>query len=323
MARPLPRSSSSWGESLLVVDAVERSYGDRRALAGVSLEVGAGEVCGLLGPNGAGKTSLVSIIAGLRAADAGRVLLDGVDVATGGAAARAIVGMAGQETAIYPTVRVRDNLSLFADLAGLRGADRARRIDEVAAVLELDELMDRPARHLSGGEQRRLHTAMALVHRPRIILLDEPTTGVDVTTRQRLLAAVRRFADEDGAAVLYSTHYLAEIEQLDASVVLLDRGRVLARGPVGELVRRHGRASVHITLGVEPPPLDGVQIDVVDGVWVLRVNGDAPGTVLAGTLTRLGPHAEHVVDVEVLQPSLETVFLELTGRRPEETADAG
>jgi ABC-2 type transport system ATP-binding protein len=311
------------GESLLVVDAVERSYGDRRALAGVSLEVGAGEVCGLLGPNGAGKTSLVSIIAGLRAADAGRVLLDGVDVATGGAAARAIVGMAGQETAIYPTVRVRDNLSLFADLAGLRGADRARRIDEVAAVLELDELMDRPARHLSGGEQRRLHTAMALVHRPRIILLDEPTTGVDVTTRQRLLAAVRRFADEDGAAVLYSTHYLAEIEQLDASVVLLDRGRVLARGPVGELVRRHGRASVHITLGVEPPPLDGVQIDVVDGVWVLRVNGDAPGTVLAGTLTRLGPHAEHVVDVEVLQPSLETVFLELTGRRPEETADAG
>ena len=311
------------GESLLVVDAVERSYGDQRALAGVSLEVRAGEVCGLLGPNGAGKTSLVSIIVGLRAADAGRVLLDGVDVATGGAAARAIVGVAGQETAIYPTVRVRDNLSLFADLAGLRGADRARRIDEVAAVLELDEFMDRPARHLSGGEQRRLHTAMALVHRPRIILLDEPTTGVDVTTRQRLLAAVRRFADEDGAAVLYSTHYLAEIEQLEASVVLLDRGRVLARGPVGELVRRHGRASVHITLSVEPPPLDGVRTDVVDGVWVLRVNGDAPGTVLAGTLTRLGRHAEHVVDVEVLQPSLETVFLELTGRRLEEASDAG
>jgi ABC-2 type transport system ATP-binding protein len=309
------------GESLLVVDAVEKSYDGHVALAGVGLEVRSGEVCGLLGPNGAGKTSLVSIIAGLRRPDAGRVLLDGVDVVTGGAAARAVVGVAGQETAVYPTVSVRDNLILFAELAGLRGVDRAQRIDEVAGVLELDGLMDRAARHLSGGEQRRLHAAMALVHRPRIILLDEPTTGVDVTTRQRLLAAVRRFAEEDGAAVLYSTHYLAEIEQLEASVVLLDHGRVLARGPVGELVRRHGGASVHVTVSVAPPPLEGVSTETVDGAWVLRTSGSVPGTVLAALLTQLGPHAEHVVDVEVLQPSLESVFLELTGRRPEEQTD--
>ena len=302
------------GEELLRVTDVVKSYGGRRALDGISLTVAAGEICALLGPNGAGKTTLVSIIAGLREADAGAVLLDGVDEASG-RAERALVGLAGQETAVYPTVTVHENLVLFAELAGLRGAERNRRIEEIAGVLELDGLMDRAARHLSGGEKRRLHTAMALVHRPRIVLLDEPTTGVDVTTRQRLLAAVRRFAADDGAAVVYSTHYLPEVEQLDAGVVVLDEGRILARGPVAELVGRLGRGAVEITLHGEVPALDGVEIEQLDGVARLRLRGDQPGTLLASTFARLGSHAERVVTVEVLRPSLESVFLELTGRR--------
>ena len=304
------------GEELLRVEDVEKAYGDHRALDGVNLSVCAGEICALLGPNGAGKTTLVSIVAGLRQADAGRVLLDGVDLASG-QADRGLVGLAGQETAIYPTVTVRDNLVLFADLAGLRGAERARRIDEIAAVLELDGLMERLARHLSGGEKRRLHTAMALVHRPRIVLLDEPTTGVDVTTGQRLLAAVRRFAAEDGAAVVYSTHYLPEVEQLDAAVVVLDHGRILAQGPVRQLVSELGRGAVEITLDGEAPVVDGAEVERSDGASVVRLFGDEPGTLLASTLAQLGPHAERVVSGEVLRPSLESVFLELTGRRYE------
>lgn len=225
------------------------------------------------------------------------------------------MGLAAQETAVYPTVSVRQNLVLFADLAGLRGADRSRRIDEIAEVLELDALMDRLARHLSGGEKRRLHTAMALVHRPQIVLLDEPTTGVDVTTRQRLLAAVRRFAAEDGSAVVYSTHYLPEIEQLDASVVVLDHGRVLTRGKVTHLIERHGGGSVEIILSSEPPArLDG-EVDRCEQGWVLRVRGEQPGALLAAAMTGLGAQAEDVLAVEVLRPSLEAVFLELTGRR--------
>jgi ABC-2 type transport system ATP-binding protein len=283
---------------------------------GSDLTVEAGEICGLLGPNGAGKTTLVSIIAGLRVADRGRVLLDGAEVSSGAAAVRSIVGLAGQETAIYPTVTVRDNLVLFADLAGLRGARRAARISEIASVLELEALLDRLGRHLSGGEKRRVHTAMALVHRPRVVLLDEPTTGVDVGTRQRLLAAVRRFASEDGSAVVYSTHYLPEIEQLDASVVVLDHGRVLARGRVAELVRGHGRGSVEITLSCDPPDVHGAEVEHGATGGVLRLRGDQPGILLATAMAELGPRAERVVAVDVLQPSLESVFLKLTGCVP-------
>lgn len=300
---------------MLSVEGVTKRYGERVALDGVDLEVGPGEVCGLLGPNGAGKTTLVSIVAGLRSPDRGRVVVAGHDVADAGAASRELIGLAGQETAVYPTVTVRENLVLFAELAGLAGEVRNRRIAEVAGALELDELMDRPARHLSGGEKRRLHAAMALVHRPRLALLDEPTTGVDVTTRQRLLAAVRDLADRDGTAVVYSTHYLPEIEQLDASVVLIDRGRVLARGPVRDLVDRHGGGVVEITLAVEPPVWDDAEVDAVADGWVLRLRGDRPGALLASSIARLGRHNEHVLGVEVLPPSLESVFVELTGRR--------
>lgn len=303
------------GDALLRVEAVEKSYDGHRALDGVSLEVHAGEICGLLGPNGAGKTTLVSIIAGLRRADRGRVLLDGIEVTAGGADLRRILGLAAQDTAVYPTVTVRDNLTLFADLAGLRGGERSRRIDEIAGVLELDAFMDRLARHLSGGEKRRLHTAMALVHRPRIVLLDEPTTGVDVTTRQRLLAAVRRFAAEDGAAVVYSTHYLPEIEHLEASVVVIDHGRVLAEGRVGELIDRFGHGSVEISLGCAPPELDGFEVERTESGVHLRLRGDRPGELLAAAMAQLGTHAEHIIAVEVLRPSLESVFIQLTGRR--------
>lgn len=299
----------------LEVEQVVKSYGDHRALDGVSLRVEPGEVCGLLGPNGAGKTTLVSIVAGLLVADEGAVRVDGMDVSSGGRAVRSRIGFAGQETAVYPTVTVRENLVLFADVAGLKGARRAERIDDVADALDLTELMGRQARHLSGGERRRLHTAMALVHRPALALLDEPTTGVDVATRQRLLATVRRIAADDGTAVVYSTHYLPEIEQLDANVVLIDRGRVLASGPVREMVGRHGGGVVEISLSAEPPAIDGAEVEVVAAGFVLRMRGAQPGALLARSMAQLGRATEHVVGVEVLPPSLETVFVELTGRR--------
>ncbi|MFV0318409.1 MAG: ABC transporter ATP-binding protein [Microthrixaceae bacterium] len=300
--------------AVLEVQDVEYSYGDHRALDGVSFEVQSGEVCGLLGPNGAGKTTLVSIIAGLLSADSGRVLVEGVDVAIG-AAARSDIGLAAQETAVYPTVTVLENLELFAGLAGLKGHDRTARIADVAGALELDGLMDRQARNLSGGERRRLHTAMALVDRPRLALLDEPTTGVDVATRQRLLEAVRGITREDGSGVVYSTHYLPEIEQLDARVVLVDRGQVLTEGQVGDLVAAHGGGLVEVTLSVEPPVVADAEVELGPDGHVLRLRGDRPGAQLAACMSQLGATAEYVTNVEVLNPSLETVFMELTGRR--------
>jgi ABC-type multidrug transport system ATPase subunit len=307
----------------LEVESLVKRYGDRVALDGVNLRVEPGEVCGLLGPNGAGKTTLVSIIAGLRDADSGRVSVGGVDMATGGRVSRAQVGLAAQETGIYPTVTVRENLVLFADLAGYRNPQRDGRVEEVAETLELTEFLPRLARHLSGGEKRRLHTAMALLHRPRVLLLDEPTTGVDVSTRARLLAAVTALAAQDGTAVVYSTHYLPEIEELGASVAILDHGRFLARGSLEDLIAAHGSGGLEISFDGDAPHLAGRELDV-DGSK-LRLTTEQPGIAMADIIGRLGNDADRVVSVDVKRPSLESVFMALTGRRysADETADDG
>jgi ABC-2 type transport system ATP-binding protein len=303
------------GAGVLEVQGVAKRYGDHVALDAVSLSVAPGEVCGLLGPNGAGKTTLVSIVAGLRSADAGTVHVDGVDVARGGRAARSSVGLASQDTALYPTVTVRENLELFARLAGLGGAALWSRIEEVAEVVELTHLLDRLGRNLSGGEKRRLHTAMALVHRPRVLLLDEPTTGVDIGTRSRLLAAISSLAAEEGCAIVYSTHYLPEITELGASVAVLDHGRILVRGPLDVLVDQHGSGMVELTFdGPAPTVADVAGHDCLLEGDTLRVNTDRPGATVASLLARLGPDAERVVSLDLVQPSLETVFMAVTGR---------
>ena len=305
------------GTAVLVVDDVVKHYGDRPpALDHVSLELQPGEVCGLLGPNGAGKTTLVSIIAGLRSPDSGGVTVDGLDVATGGGEARSRVGLAAQETSIYPTVSVRENLELFTRLAGFKGASVAKRIAEVAEVVELGHLLDRQGRNLSGGEKRRLHTAMALVHRPRVLLLDEPTTGVDIGTRSRLLEAISNLAVTEGCAILYSTHYLPEVEELGASVAILDHGRILARGPLDQLVAEHGAGIVELTFDGPAPALDllhGCTVSAVDES-TLRITTDSPAATAASVMADLNSHAERLVSVELGRPSLETVFIAVTGR---------
>ncbi len=308
----------------LEVESVVKRYGDHLALDGISLVVEPGEVCGLLGPNGAGKTTLVSIVAGLRAPDAGRVTVAGMNMATDGRAAREQVGLAAQETGIYPTVTVRDNLVLFADLAGYRNPARDQRVEEVADVLELTEFLPRLARHLSGGEKRRLHTAMALIHRPRVLLLDEPTTGVDVGTRARLLAAVTKLAAEDGTAVVYSTHYLPEIEALGATVAILDRGQLLARGSLTDLVTAHGSGALEVTFDGDAPHLSDFPVEI-DGS-VLRLTTDEPSAVMGSIIGHLGADADRVLSVDLKRPSLESVFMKLTGRRysaDDETAAVG
>jgi ABC-2 type transport system ATP-binding protein len=303
------------GEAL-EISALTKSYGGRRVLDDVTLDVDPGEICGLLGPNGAGKTTLVSIISGLRIADSGSVRIGGHDVADGGRATRGLVGLAGQETGIYPTVTVLDNLLFFAGLAGLGRRERQERIDELADVFDLSQLLGRLGRNLSGGEKRRLHTAMALVHRPAVLLLDEPTTGVDVGSRSRLLDAVRRLAREDGCTIVYSTHYLPEIEELDASVAILDRGVIVTRGALAELIGRYGQGSVSITFDGPAPAAGGAVITgaVVNGD-VLTKTTEAGGVALAEIISHLGPDAARVRSVEMTQPNLESVFKTLTGRR--------
>ncbi|HUF85472.1 MAG TPA: ABC transporter ATP-binding protein [Acidimicrobiia bacterium] len=299
---------------MLEVRGLRKSYGDVDALRGVDLDIAAGEICGLLGPNGAGKTTLVSIVAGLRKADAGTVTLNGVDALRNPFAARRSLGLAPQDLGVYPTVRLRDNLVCFGELADLRGSELRERVDWVGDLFELTPFMDRLVRTLSGGEKRRLHTAMAVLHRPPLLLLDEATTGVDVRTRSRVLDAVRQLAAEDGTAICYSTHYLNEVELLGASVAIIEQGQVIARGALGELVRVHGTAAVELTFEGEPPVLELGRRVETDGS-MLRVYGDEPAADAAVILGQLGPHASRLRSIELVAPSLESVFLALTGRR--------
>jgi ABC-2 type transport system ATP-binding protein len=304
---------------MLQVEDLHKAYGPTPALRGVDLTVRAGEILALLGPNGAGKTSLVSIVAGLRRPDRGRVLVGGVDVVRSPQRARQLVGLAPQDTGVYPTLTVLDNLRYFGELAGMRRAEARARAVAVGGALGLDELLGRRAAQLSGGERRRLHTAIALVHRPALVLLDEPTTGADVRTRAQILELVRGVAAA-GSSVVYSTHYLHEVEELDPDVAFIDHGRIVAWGTPAELVAAHGSASLELTFDGPVPAVARLDRAVVDGAKV-RIPAEDPGAVAARLLPQLGAGASSLRSVEIVRPSLESVFLAVTGRLYDDAND--
>jgi ABC-2 type transport system ATP-binding protein len=208
-----------------------KGYGTIKALDGFSLQVAAGEIVGLVGHNGAGKTTFVEIVSGLVRPDSGRVTIDGKSPAQ----ARGSVGVTPQHLGLYPSITVREHLQLFGRLAGLRPAALASSIDDLAFALRLTEIMDRRTGALSGGQQRRTQAATALVHRPALLLLDEPTAGADLETRQAMLDIVKQRAGE-GAAVVYTTHYLPELTELQATIAVIRAGRIIARGTYDELL---------------------------------------------------------------------------------------
>jgi ABC-2 type transport system ATP-binding protein len=300
---------------VLAVEGLRKAYGSVQALDGLDFAASPGEIVGLLGPNGAGKTTFVSIVCGLRRADAGRVDVNGVDALAHPQTARRYIGLAPQELGIYPIDTVRQNLVLFGALAGLRGTELESQIEAASAALRLDDLLDHKAGELSGGQKRRLHTALALLGEPPLILLDEATTGADVESRAALMEVVKDLARR-GSAVVYSTHYLQEIESLGARVVILDRGRVIAEGSVRELVSSNGGGVVELTFRGQPPVLGGGFVSTYIGE-VMRVKVDDPGKALGPILEALGSEAARLRGVELIEPSLETVYLALTGRRYE------
>jgi ABC-2 type transport system ATP-binding protein len=298
---------------MLDVQELSKAYGARQALDAVNVEVAAGEITALLGRNGAGKTTLVSIVSGLRSADSGRVVIDGIDARKEPRRARANLGLAPQETGVYPTLSCRDNLRLFTGLAGLGRKDARAAIDELAESLGLTELLDRRAKELSGGERRRLHTAIALVGHPELVLLDEPTVGADIQTRSQLLGVVRKLA-ADGAAVVYSTHYFPEVAELDASVVILERGRVVARGTIDDVVAEHAEGAIELVFAGSAPDLTRlapIGAIATDGPRV-RITTNDPASVTAAILAGLDTHAVDLRGLTVVQPSLEAAFLQLT-----------
>ena len=303
---------------MLEIEGLTKAYGEHEVLRGVDLDAGAGEIVGLLGPNGAGKTTLVSIVAGLRRANAGSVTVDGIDALAHPERARGVLGLAPQELGIYPVLSVEQNLAFFAELSGLGGRRLRGRITDVADALDLTRLLGQRAGTLSGGQKRRLHTAMALVHEPKLLFLDEPTVGADVRTRNQILEVVRRRA-EAGCAIVYTSHYLTEIEDLGATVAVLEAGRIIARGSLAGLVAEHGSPALRLTFEGPAPALDG--FEVAGSVATLRTPD--PARAAAGILARLNGSTSKLRSVDIVRPSLEAAYLALTGRRSNEEATAG
>lgn len=291
---------------MLDVHGLCKAYGPVTALAGLDLHVARGEVTGLIGHNGAGKSTLVGVISGLVGPDAGQVLVDGIDVARDVKAVRRRLGVAPQEEALYPAITVREHLRLFAAIGGLRGAALRRAVDQTAEEMALTAVLDRRVGVLSGGQRRRTQTASALVHSPPLLVLDEPTVGADPDTRRALLAAVRSRADA-GAAVLYTTHYLPELEELDATLAVMVSGRLVGRGERRELMsglpgllRLTFRGLIDAALVRHFSSYD---VEVAGNE--ARISVAEPGRLLAELLARSPELASSLSEVEVEGPSLD------------------
>jgi ABC-2 type transport system ATP-binding protein len=232
-ARPASARTGT-GVPVLAAEGLVKTYGRRRALDGFTLSVAAGEIVGLVGHNGAGKTTFVEVVAGLVRPEAGQATVCGVDPR----AARALMGICPQETALYPAATVAEHLRLFGALAGLRRAALKHAVDEIAERMELTGVLGQPAGLLSGGQRKRTQAATALIAERPLLLLDEPTVGADPLTRTKLLNVVADRA-KAGAAVVYATHYLPELAELHATAAVAEAGRIVAQTDELNLERLH------------------------------------------------------------------------------------
>ena len=307
-------------DEAIAVRALAKSFGDLRAVQDISLTVRAGEICSLLGPNGAGKSTTIAIISCLLAPDAGDVRVLGHSVRDDPGAVKACLGVVPQEIAIYPDLSARENLVFWGKMYGLRGKPLGRRVDEVLEVIGLTDRQTGRTSRFSGGMKRRLNIGIALLHQPRVVIMDEPTVGIDPQSRRSILDSVRTL-NRQGATVLYTTHYMEEAQELSDHIAIMDRGRIIAEGTHAELVRMVGELD-RLDLAVDAPA------ERVAGLWrglegVSSVSaGDDRLTVLAADSNRVLPRlfeaanasGVRVTSVEIREPNLETVFLQLTGR---------
>ena len=307
-------------DAVLRCSGLRRSFGDLTAVADVGFEIAPGETYGLLGPNGAGKTTSISMIAGLLAPDAGEVEVMGRRMTPRALDAKAAVGLVPQDLAIYPDLTARENLTFFGRLQGMSRTDLRARTDEVLEVIGLTDRADDRSGEFSGGMKRRLNIGIGLLHHPKLLILDEPTVGVDPQSRNAILQSVEELAT-DGLAVLYTTHYMEEAERLCDRIAVVDQGRIVAEGTRRELIDRigerdvvrltvHGDATAAATACAAHPAVTSA--DAEEDVVVCLLDGAA--SHLPALLAAVATTSATVTGVEVREPDLEDVFLHLTGR---------
>jgi ABC-2 type transport system ATP-binding protein len=300
---------------VLTVAGARKSFGTVTALDGVSFDLDEGELLGLLGPNGAGKTTLIRAVTGRVRLDGGEMrlfgrLLDGRETPRE-------IGIVPQEVALYPLMTARENLNAFGSLNGLSGGELRRQVDWVLEKIGLADRASEPIKQYSGGMRRRLNIACGILHRPRVVLLDEPTVGVDPQSRDRIYDVLSELR-ANGVSLLLTTHHLEEAEARCSRTVIIDHGKVIASGTLSQLVDRTVGRHRLVTLRTDAPlavPMsgNGVEIDAADA-RVLRVRLDDVALELPPLLDKIRGAGRLVEDVDVRGPSLQAVFIHLTGR---------
>jgi ABC-2 type transport system ATP-binding protein len=302
------------------VDGLRKAYGEKVVLDGIDLSIGEGEVFGLLGPNGAGKTTIVRILSTLIPADTGTVSVLGHDLRTEGGAVRSLIGVTGQFSAVDKLLTGEENLFLMGRLEHLPATERRARASQLLERFDLVEAAKRTPATYSGGMTRRLDIAMTLMGRPRLIFLDEPTTGLDPRSRRTMWQVIRDLAAE-GVTILLTTQYLEEADQLADRIAVLDRGRIVAEGTPEQLKRRIPGAHILLRFG------DAAALDTAaralpegsrdDNELVLRVPNEGGIRSLRDVLARLGDGVA-VEDLSIHTPDLDDVFFALTGNPSKE-----
>ncbi len=347
-------SASPTSGPIVEVHNLVKRYGDFTAVDGVSFEIAQGSIFGLLGPNGAGKTTTISMLACLIAPDEGDVLVDGHSVLTDSKAVRRVLGMVPQEIALYPTLTAAENLRFWGQMYGLSGKQLADAVDYGLKMAGLEDRAKSRVETFSGGMKRRINIAAGILHRPRVLLMDEPTVGIDPQSRNHILETVREL-NREGMTVLYTSHYMEEVEALCDRIAIVDHGKAIAAGSLEELralVGDEDRIRVRVGDSIETTATEAdmpdagepesSESDLIEDVQpqvapeaatalaaVRELPGISRAEMIGGAIDVLVPEAAavlgevvgaiaqsgaHIRAIEIVEPDLESVFLHLTGR---------
>jgi len=323
--------------AILDVQNLTKKYGDFEAVKEISFAVEEGEVFGLLGPNGAGKTTTISMLTGVLPPTSGTALIGGYDIRTQMEQAKQLNGLVPQDLALYPTLSARANLDFFGRIYGLRGRALRERVEDVLRIVSLTERADQPIETFSGGMKRRVNIAAGLVHQPKLLFLDEPTVGVDPQSRNHIFESVQRLNRERGMSIIYTSHYMEEVELLCSRAAIIDEGRIIAMDTIKNLIGMLGGGVIYLglprvdadllaqiaalpavkeALAAEPAlPAEGEPaVPRADGA-VVKIVAEQNQQALVNVIGWLNAQDIALTSLEILEPNLESVFLHLTGKK--------
>ncbi len=305
---------------MLKIENLKKSYGEVKAVKGINIEISKGEIVGLLGPNGAGKSTTISMISTLIKPDEGKITFKGADVLKNPKSIQKVLGIVPQEIALYPTLSGYENLKFWGSTYGLKGKELKKRIEEVSEIIGIKDRLKDNVEKYSGGMKRRINIGAALLHNPELLIMDEPTVGIDPQSRNHILETIKEL-NKTGMTIIYTSHYMEEVEFLCDRVYIVDEGIVVADGSQEELVELvHNEKKISIDYETTPngikekiEALESIlKVEVKEKKLVLTTKPDS--TLMKKLIEISNENSVDIVSIDVEKPNLESVFLKLTGK---------